>query len=819
MRKVCFVLGTMEWRAVQRGETLTDWTFGQLDRIAREHGVDASIVFAVDDPYLASKSKTDIGIERIRQDRPRVLDEVSASSADLVMMFGPVAAASLLDHGSMTESDLQRRAHFPFAKSVVATENGGADSVDVVVPGPACYYTSSIEQIKMSPGMVEWWDLDIAAALKGYDDPVVDRYGLNDEIGAQGEALLQFVDLIGFDLETTGLDPWASNAAIRMAVFSWRYAGSEDITTHVYDWDRMPAWAFRVLADAAYTKVGANVAFDVRWCKRFGVEVRNYQDVLTTEHVLCPGNPRLTLKDLGFKYFPQVGNYHRHVYALAAKYNDDWSLIPAEEMYEYCAADGQVSLVAAEKQRDALRGSVQSGKNPVALLSNLYPILTEMSAAGARIDPAVNAELDELYQGKMAQLKGEINQVLGPVNLNSPDQLAKALKQSVPGLDLSPRRIKRALGDDPKIRVQGSANGFGEEDEQLSTDRATLEREAFRHPVIQLILAYRKYRVRHSTFIEGIREKHLVQHHGMSWIHPDFRSDVTDTYRLSSRNPNGQNMPRSKPDPNDVAKIDADPRYSVKRQFVSRFPGGSIVEGDMSQVELRVAAWLSGDQEMIAALTSGGDIHREMAARMLGKSAGEITPEERQEAKTNTFLIMYGGGARKLAEELKVPFPRAQALIKQYFGTYRGLRRAIDEIHAAVERDHTVETPFGFRRLFFPPDNWMGPDGWMVRRQAWNTHVQNTAACLMYCAMIRFRELWENLKAATNVEWYSVPFLQIHDSIVVDTHPQETWVVARMLQQAVREAPIVALRYGVEFDLPLGSDVKIGPNWGEVEKT
>jgi DNA polymerase-1 len=809
MRKVVFLLGTPEWRAVQRREMLLDWTYQTLDGIARKLGIDASIVFAVSDPFLASKSKTEIGIERIRAERPRMLDEVAATGADLVMCFGPVAAAAMFDHGSMTEGALQRRRHKPL----------GDD-------GPEVYYTSSIEQIKMSPGMVDWWSLDITAALRGYDKPVVAPFDLNPAgdplFGGPGH--FNTSRLVGFDLETTGLNPWASNAAIRMMVFSWR-SDQDIMRTAVYDWDKLPSFVLQILADPQFTKVGANIAFDVRWCKRFGVEVNNYVDVLTLEHVLHPGNARLTLKDLGFKYFPQVGNYNAKVEELAKAAGDDWSKIPAEEMYEYCAADGQVSLVAAEQQLAALAAGPQGLEGAAHLLRDLYPILTDMTAAGARIDPATNAELDALYQGKLAQLKGEITQILGPINLNSPDQLAAALKKAVPGIDLSLRRIKKALDDNRRIGGVGSSASYELEEEEVSTDRRTLEREAAKHPVIGLILEHRKYRVRHSTFIEGLREKHLVAHHGAEWVHPDFRSDVTDTYRLSSRNPNGQNMPRNDPDAN----------LSVKRQFVSRFEGGEILEIDMSQIELRVAAWFSGDRRMQDAFAAGVDIHRSMAGQMLNKAPETVTDEERQSAKTRTFLIMYGGGATKLADELKVSTKRASELIKQYFATYPQLKRAIDETHQAVQLSCDVTTPFGFQRTFFPPDNWMTADGWQVRRQAWNTIIQNTAACLMYCAMIRVRELMDagrttyfpTVAQGPNVRgvitgmtlaYKSLPFLQIHDSLVFDVAPRERESLARIVQQAFREAPMVAARYGVTFDMPLEADIKIGPNWGEGTK-
>lgn len=179
MRKVVFVLGTPERRAVKRNETLTDFVFDALNKIAIKYDLDASIVFAVTDPWFASSNKSEIGMERIRAERPRVVEEISASGADLIIMFGPVAGASVMNHGSLTEDFLQRRAHYPLALSGAPDFLGDKGNEGQTMWSPAAYYTSSIEQIRMAPGMLEWWDLDIEAAVKGYSEPVVEPFELN----------------------------------------------------------------------------------------------------------------------------------------------------------------------------------------------------------------------------------------------------------------------------------------------------------------------------------------------------------------------------------------------------------------------------------------------------------------------------------------------------------------------------------------------------------------------------------------------------------------------------------------------------------------
>jgi DNA polymerase-1 len=398
-------------------------------------------------------------------------------------------------------------------------------------------------------------------------------------------------------------------------------------------------------------------------------------------------------------------------------------------------------------------------------------------------------ELDRLHKDLLRQLRDEITAELGPINLNSPAQLAKALKAAVPGIKLTLREWTKAVGT--------------EEDEETVTKREVLEREAHKAPIIEKVLEFRKYRTRHSTFIESVRDKHARLHGANYFIHPRYRTDVVETYRLSSQAPNGQNIPRKDNDDIDL---------SIKHMFGSRFKDGLFTEADQSQIEIRTAAWLSQDKKMLAAIESGEDIHRAMAAIMLNKDADEVTDEERQLCKARTFLILYGGGAAKLARDLKITRRAAQRLIDDYFDTFTGLRDYIQYVKDRVKVDLYVETPFGFRRSFIKPEQWDSPDGFRIERQAFNTIVQSTAACITYIAMIEAEKEMRthNLK--------SVMIGQVHDSALVDTHPDEARAVAQILRQCMENAGAVAsMKYGVPFTVPLKCDVEAGPTWATAQ--
>jgi DNA polymerase-1 len=452
-------------------------------------------------------------------------------------------------------------------------------------------------------------------------------------------------------------------------------------------------------------------------------------------------------------------------------------------MYQYAGGDGEASIGTYHGQQPLLKGKERAAR----LFRDLYAVLAEMEHNGACISMPTNRHLHELYETKLRGLREEIVQVLGPINLNSPTQLAKALQKAVPQVNLALKDWKIVVGDG--------------EDLETSTKREVLERESHKHPILKKVLEFRSYRTRHSTFIKSVYEKYAVEHYGSYFIHPTFRSDVTETYRLSSQRPNGQNIPR---------KDNDDAELTIKKQFVSRFKGGEILDADQSQIEIRYAAWLSQDPKMIAAVESGEDIHTAMAAIMLDKPTREVTEQERQDCKARTFLILYGGGARKLSADLKISRRRAQRMIDEYFLTFSGLKRFIDETHLKARRNLSVTTAFGFTRNFLQPDHWDSPEGWTIQRQAFNTLVQNGAACVTYCSMIWLQRQLEKECLQSKL------ILQVHDSIVVDVYPGERDRIAELVTASMEGARSITTEYGVDLDIPLRCDVQVGPNWGEL---
>jgi len=768
MRKsAVFVLGTPEPGSAKFGDALTDSTLKLLDKITEQNNIDADLVFVSMDSMDAGKSKQKLGMKRIKEERGRVLDEIDQARPDFIVCLGPVATACVFGKGNLAEGNLLRQAHRPL----------GDDR-------PPVYVTFSIESMAWKAGIAKWLALDIQAAAHGMAETEWGDYDIllpGTPEWDEAPEYLAGADVLGFDLETyPGLDPFADDARVRMAVVS-RGVGRATVVQATPD-STLPEWLDVICRDERVVKCGSNIAFDYMWMKRFGYDIRNMADTSTREHIIDAENPKKDLKSLTFKYVPKLGDYSKAQRDLVRE-RGGWEHVQDDEQYDYCGADREASIGCYLEQEK----KIHEFRRPWLLFRDLYYVLAKIQWRGMCVDMDTNTVLDSEYRRKLASLRKQITVHLGPINLNSPTQLAKALKEAVPDINLSVRDWVRAVGD--------------EEDDEAATKREVLEREAHKHSVIPLVLEYRKYRTRHSTFIHGVAEKHARKHRGQWFIHPRYRTDVVETYRLSSQAPNGQNIPRKDKD---------DPELSVKKQFKSRFSGGSILEADQSQIEIRAAAWLSQDKKMLAAIESGEDIHTAMAAIMLNKSAEDVTEDERQSCKHRTFLILYGGGANKLARDLKISQRQAQRLIDDYYSTFTGLRDYVAAVKAQVKKDLYVETPFGFRRYFNEPEHWNSVEGYRIERQAFNTIVQSTAACITYISMLHVEDQLDM------AGMQSLMVGQVHDSVLIDVAPGEEVRVANMIRTTMEMSGKLAEEFGVSFDVPLKCDVEIGETWGAV---
>lgn len=787
--KATFVVGTFDYEAVKKGMALNESSYNTLNMLADCAGINkVDVVVAVPDAYLAGRAKADIKIDIIRKHQEQVLEGLRTFAPDMVICFGPVAVASVFDNGSLVEDEILRKAHYPFGENLPVFGTFGLTNVHYN-PGLMPLLKVDVQTaVKLAKGImpeVEWGDYTILTP----DMPEWDRcpYIYVHEEGRDvwfDEKYRSFKQ-IGFDLETyPGTNPWVEDARIRMAVLSTR-VGSATIVQSTQS-GQFPAWVKGIAEYPGILKVGSNIKFDYLWLRRFGITTVNMADTSTVEHIIDESNPKKDLKNLALKYVPKLGDYNR-AHRKLVKERKGWENITDEEMFQYAGGDGEASIGVWLAQEQQLKD--RKLDRPYGLMMQLYVVLCDMEHNGARICMDTNATLNTMYGDKMCALAGEIATTLGPINPNSPMQVGDALLKACPGIDLSRKDARKIMSAD--------------ESEKICTKREVLELCVNEFPIVGLILEYRKYQKRHASFIKNIREKHATWHDKAWYIHPSFHTAVVDTHRLSSRAPNGQNIPR---------KDNDDPEMTIKKQYISRFKGGKILDADQSQIEIRAAALLSGDENMLAAIESGEDIHRAMASKMLFKKPEDVTDDERTACKTSTFRILYGGGAKGLSTALGITLKEAHKIMREYFAAFPRLREYIDEVHADVQENLSVVTDFGFTRRFVEPDAWKDKAGWRIMRQSFNTLVQNYAACVTYCAMI-----WLH-KAMKDRKMQSKMILQVHDSIVLDTHPDELKVLIPLVKYAMETgAKEIASGFGVNIAILLQCDISIGDNWGEQE--
>ena len=396
----------------------------------------------------------------------------------------------------------------------------------------------------------------------------------------------------------------------------------------------------------------------------------------------------------------------------------------------------------------------------------LLPVLAGMEQSGVAIDAAAfRAFLDDV-QGRLDQLTAHVYELAGTqFNIRSAQQLGDVLFN---GLGLpAPRKTKGG---------------------QASTSQQTLEKLAGQHPVVDSILQYRKLEKMRSTYLDPLPR--LVDPQGR--IHTTFNQKATATGRLSSSNPNLQNIPVRGP----LGK-------RMRSCFIAG-PGRLLVSADYSQVELRVLAHVSQDPALLEAFRNGEDIHARTAALVYDLPPDQVSPDQRRNAKTINFGLIYGMGAQKLAQELKISTTQAKDFIARYFERLQGLKEFYEGVEASARKHGFVTTLGGRRRLLPDINSASGQAAALARRQAINTVILGSAADIIKLAMLavardeRLRELDARL------------LLQVHDELLLevpaDAAEEAGALVARLMQDVCPA--------GKELSVPLLVDWGTGHDWG-----
>ncbi len=415
----------------------------------------------------------------------------------------------------------------------------------------------------------------------------------------------------------------------------------------------------------------------------------------------------------------------------------------------YDALDAKVT----EEGMDRLLAEVEL---PLAL------VLADMERTGMLVDKeglvAFGEKMKQELEGCLARI---YEQVGYEFNVNSPKQLGEALFVK---LGLPPRKKTKS--------------GY-------STNAETLESLRSEHPVIDDILQYRTYQKLNSTYVEGLLK--VIGPDGR--MHSTFNQTEARTGRLSSSEPNMQNIPIRTP------------LGSQLRQFFVAKPGCTLVDADYSQIELRLLAHISGDESMRQAFLTGQDIHRSTAAKIYNLPPEMITPALRSSAKAVNFGIVYGIGAFSLSRDINVSVKEADQFIKNYLATFPGVKNYMDETIAHGTEKGYVTTLFGRRRALPELASKNHNLRALGERMAMNTPIQGTAADVIKLAMVK---VWRRLRAERLA---AKLILQVHDELIVEAPETEAETVARILKEEMEGA--------VSYSVPLTADVGQGKTWLE----
>lgn len=570
-------------------------------------------------------------------------------------------------------------------------------------------------------------------------------------------------DFLSLDTETTGTDPISAKLVGLSFSIRENQAFYVPIPQNDEEAQKIVNEFKPIYENENILKIGQNIKYDLLVLQNYGVELKGkIFDTMIAHYLLQPELHH------GMDYMAEVYlNYQTiHIEELIGKGKNQKNMadLPPTAVYEYACEDADVTL----KLKNILEPQLK--ENDCDRLFReiempLMPVLAYMERNGVCIDREGLKETSRLYTEEMNRIEQEIHELAGTdFNIASPKQVGEVLFD----------RLK--IVDKPKKTKTG----------QYVTSEEVLESLRTKHPVVEKILEHRGLKKLLGTYIDALPK--LVNPE-TGHIHTSFNQTITTTGRLSSSNPNLQNIPVR----NEYGK-------EIRKAFIPE-EGCLFFSADYSQIELRIMAHLSGDEHMIEAFRNGYDIHAATAAKIFKKSLEEVTKEERSKAKTANFGIIYGITAFGLAERMGVSRTEAKELIEGYFQTYPKVKEYMNRsIEMAREKGYT-ETVYHRKCHLRDINSHNAVVRGYAERNAINSPIQGSAADIIKIAMIRiyhrFRE--EQLR--------SKMILQVHDELNFSVYPEE--------KEKVQQIVIEEMEHAYSMQVPLEADYGWGKNWLE----
>lgn len=568
-----------------------------------------------------------------------------------------------------------------------------------------------------------------------------------------------------FDTETDSLD----TATAELVGLSFAYLATEAFYVPV---PKGREQALEVLEDFRQvfeneniTKIGQNIKFDWAVLRNYGFSLKGQLYDTMLAHYLLEPDARHNMDVLAEKYLNYSPVSIETLIGKKGKNQGTMRDVPLADIAEYAAEDADITLqlkqiFAPEIKAQELENLLFEVEMP------LVKVLGEMEAEGVRVDTAVLAELSTQLGVEVAEIETKIYGLAGETfNIASPLQLGKILFEK---LQLDPKAKKTKTG-------------------QYATGEEVLSKLAHQHEIVDMILDYREMQKLKSTYIDALPTL-IAPHDGR--IHTSYNQAVAATGRLSSTNPNLQNIP-----------IRTAKGREIRKAFVPRNEQFQILSADYSQIELRIMASFSGDETMKQAFAEGKDIHRITAAKIYKVTPEEVDSDMRRKAKTANFGIIYGISAFGLAERLNIPRREAAELIEAYFGEFPAVKRYMDGVINTAREQGYVTTQLG-RRRYLPDINSRNQTlrGY-AERNAINAPIQGTAADMIKLAMIRVQNWLQTQPLQTRM------VLQVHDELVFDAYTPEIELITPQIISLMADALPLAV--------PVEVSVGTGTNWLE----
>lgn len=595
----------------------------------------------------------------------------------------------------------------------------------------------------------------------------LNKYHLIDteEKRAEFIAVLAKQTLFAFDTETDGINPIMAHLVGMSFAFVENEAYYVPVPADQAEAKQIVTEFKTVLENSETQKIGQNIKFDMMVLRKYDVEVAGpLFDTMIAHYLL---NPELRH---GMDYLAETYLHYKPIPIedlIGSKGKNQGSMrdVPIDKVCTYAAEDADITLklknyFEPELKKENLEPLFYSIEMP------LVYVLAEMELSGVALDTAALKESSVQMTEQLIALETEIFELAGcEFNVNSPKQVGEIFFE------------KLKIADKPKKTKTGS----------YVTSEEVLEKFRTKHPIVEKLLTYRGIKKLLSTYINALP---LLINATTGKIHTSFNQTVTSTGRLSSTNPNMQNIP-----------IRDEAGRGIRKAFTADNTDCIFFSADYSQIELRIMAHLSGDANMVEAFNSGEDIHAATAAKIYNVPLEEVTREMRSKAKTANFGIIYGISVFGLSERLNIPRAEAKELIDGYFRTYPRVKEYMDESIALAKENGYVETIFNRKRFLADINSNNGIVRGYAERNAINAPIQGSAADIIKVAMVNIFKRFKEEKLRSRM------ILQVHDELNFNVYKSEEILVKQIVIDEMQAA--------YKMQVPLIADCGEGFNWLE----